>query len=317
MEELGGMIGALTISLRQRAELAMEIARGDLSHDVELSSPKDMFGGALRKMMTGLRDLVGEVQTAGGMIASGSVQIAAPSQSLAEGSTELAAALQEITSSLSQISVGTESNAENSAKADGLAATASHRAGEGQRRMQQLVQAINDSNVAGKNISRIIKVIDEIAFQTNLLALNAAVEAALAGQHGKGFAVVAEEVRNLAGRSAAAAKETTELIEASVKKTSLGGQLVAHSVQAFDEIVADVNRVAELVTAIAASSSQQSTEVNAISRGLQQIDETTQANAASTEESAGAAGELAGQAEVLHGLIRHFKTGPQPCQVEA
>ncbi|NTV14204.1 MAG: hypothetical protein HGA96_09800 [Desulfobulbaceae bacterium] len=317
MEELGGMIGALTISLRQRAELAMEIARGDLSHDVELASPKDMFGGALREMVTGLRNLIGEVQTAGGMIAAGSVQISETSQSFAEGTTELAAALQEITSSLTQISAGTESNATNSAKADGLATAANHRAGEGQRRMQQLVQAIADSNAAGKNISRIIKVIDEIAFQTNLLALNAAVEAARAGQHGKGFAVVAEEVRSLAGRSASAARETTELIEASVRKTSLGAELVAHSAQTFDEIVADVNRVAELVTAIAAASSQQSIEVNAISRGLQQIDATTQTNAASTEESAGAAGELAGQAEVLHNLIRHFKTGSLQYQLEA
>lgn len=309
MEELGGMIGALTISLRQRAGLSLEIARGDLSREVELSSAKDMFGGALQEMVGGLRGLIGEIHAAGEMIASGSAQISGASQSLARGASEHSAALQEITSSLAEISAGARSNAVNLAEADELATAANRRADEGQRRMEALVEAIAASNQAGQSISRIIQVIDEIAFQTNLLALNAAVEAARAGQHGRGFAVVAEEVRNLAGRSAAAARETTELIKSSVQKTSLGAKLVEHSAQAFDQIVADVNRVAELVAEISASSAGQSKEVEFITSGLQRIEETSMLNSASSEESAAVAEELASQAELMRCLTSRFSMG--------
>ncbi len=306
MEELGGMIGALGISLRQRANMAREIAGGRLERQVELSSQKDLFGGALREMVTGLRKLIGEIQEAVAVVTSGAAQISESSQSLAQGTTEQAASVEEISGSLSEIASETGDIAEHSGQAEQLVTVTKKRAGEGQRRMQELVEAIAASNAAGQSISKVIQAIDEIAFQTNLLALNAAVEAARAGQHGRGFAVVAEEVRSLAGRSAAAAKETAELIKGSVQKTSAGAELVQHSAQAFDEIVGDVNQIAGLVSAIATASSNQAHRVEAISLGLQQIDHVVQANTASAEEGAAAAQELASQSAVLEKLTRRF-----------
>ncbi len=294
-------------TLQNTASLTERIAKGDLTVDVTLASDQDQLGQALQLMTENLGEVLGEVQTAGEQIASGTSQVSGASQSLSQGATEQASSLEEITSSMVQIVSQTRQSSENAASANRLAGEARETAKKGNQLMQQMVKAVGEINQAGQSISRIIKVIDEIAFQTNLLALNAAVEAARAGQHGKGFAVVAEEVRNLAARSAKAAGETAELIESSVSKGENGVQIADNTASALQEIVDSVAQVTELVGEIASASEEQAQGIAQVNLGLSQIDQVTQQNTASAEESAAAAEELASQAENLRGLLQRFQ----------
>ncbi len=289
------------------ATLTERIAQGDLSVDVKLASDQDQLGRALQAMIENLGEALGEVQTAGELIANGTSQVSSASQSLSQGATEQASSMEEVSSAMTQIVSQTRQSSENASQANLLASQAREIAEKGNEYMQQMVESVGEINEAGQSISRIIKVIDEIAFQTNLLALNAAVEAARAGQHGKGFAVVAEEVRNLAARSAKAAGETAGLIERSVSRGENGVQIADRTAGALQEIVSSITQVTELVGDIAAASKEQSQGIEQVNQGLSQIDMVTQRNTASAEESASAAEELADQAEKLQRLLLRFK----------
>jgi methyl-accepting chemotaxis protein len=305
-DEIGRMaktMDAFADNMRDEVLTAFnKLAAGDFTFEA-----KGVIREPLAKANAALNEVMGQVQTAGTQIASGSAQVADTSQSLSQGATEQASSLEQITASMTEMGSQVRQSAENAAQANTLSSTAREAAERGNAQMQQMVQAMGEINEAGQNISRIIKTIDEIAFQTNLLALNAAVEAARAGQHGKGFAVVAEEVRNLAARSARAAQETAELIEGSVKKAENGARIADRTAGALGEIVTGITKVSDLVAEIAAASNEQAQGIAQVSQGLGQIDQVTQQNTASAEESAAAAEELASQADRLRQMLAEFR----------
>lgn len=236
-------------------------------------------------------------------VAGASKQISSASQSLAQGATEQAAGLEETSSSLEEMSSMTKQNADNAQQANTLAAEAKKAANNGSEAMTRMAGAIEDIKKSSDETAKIIKVIDEIAFQTNLLALNAAVEAARAGEAGKGFAVVAEEVRNLAMRSAEAAKNTSNLIEQSVNNSRNGVAICGEVKKALDEIVGSIGKTTDLVGEIAAASNEQAQGVDQINTAVSQMDKVTQQNAANAEQSASASQELSGQAGIISKIV--------------
>jgi methyl-accepting chemotaxis protein len=305
--QMGNAMDSFADSLQNEVvDSLQKLASGDLTFTAIPRDEQDVIRGSLKKLSEDMNGLLAQIHMAGEQIASGSAQVSDSSQSLSQGATEQASSLEQITSSMNKMASQTKLNAENAVQANQLADQARSDAGKGNEQMQEMIGAMADINESGRNISKIIKVIDEIAFQTNLLALNAAVEAARAGQHGKGFAVVAEEVRNLAARSAKAARETAELIEGSVKKAENGSQIADKTAMALGEIVTEITKVTDLVAEIAAASNEQAQGIAQVNQGLEQVDQVTQQNTANAEESAAAAEELSGQAAQLRQMLAHF-----------
>ncbi len=240
-------------------------------------------------------------------VSDAAAQVATASQNLAAGASEQASSLEETSSALEEMSAMTRTNAENAQQANKLSEQTRSAAHAGDQTTQRLNEAMTSINESASQISKIIKVIEEIAFQTNLLALNAAVEAARAGEHGKGFAVVADEVRNLAMRAAEAARETTGLIEGSVSRTKEGTTVAAEVAKALSGIVGDASRVSELINGIARASQEQAQGVEQVNTAVAQMDKVTQQNAAAAEESASAAEELSAQAQTVNGIVAELQ----------
>lgn len=309
-DEIGSLAEALRrmiTNIREQALVAERIASGDLTIDVPIRSENDLLGKKLAEIVKNNNEVLRNINNAAEQVESGSKQLSASSIALSEGATEQASSIEELTASIEEISSQTRLNAENADKANQLAESAKINAMKGNEQMEDMLKAIEEINDASSNISKIIKVIDDIAFQTNILALNAAVEAARAGQHGKGFAVVAEEVRNLAARSANAAKETTDLIENSIKKSEGGTKIAKLSAEALSEILLSIEKVADLVNNIAIASNEQAIAIEQVNQGIMQVSEVVQTNSATSEEAAAASEELFGQASLLKELVQKFK----------
>ena len=283
------------------------IAAGDMTSELTVLSDQDVIGNSLDQMSTKLNDMFVEIHQSSDQVSTGSKQVADGAQSLAQGSTEQAASIEELSSSIAEIAEKIKANAELAEKANQLADLIKDNAERGSRQMDEMIEAVNEINDASGSISKVIKVIDDIAFQTNILALNAAVEAARAGAAGKGFAVVAEEVRNLAAKSAAAAKDTGSLIENSIEKANLGVRIAGETAASLTEIVTGINESSHIVEAITEASEKQALDIIQINSSVDQVAQVVQHNSATAQESAAASEEMSSQSDMLREYISQFK----------
>jgi methyl-accepting chemotaxis protein len=299
----------ITLPLRRAVDLAKRVADGDLTAEVKVAS-KDETGelmSALKNMNESLVSIVTRVRAGTETIANASTEITAGNQDLSARTEQQASSLEETASSMEELTSTVKQNADNAKSANQLAAAASSTAAQGGMVVSQVVETMGAINASANRIVDIISVIDGIAFQTNILALNAAVEAARAGEQGRGFAVVASEVRNLAQRSANAAKEIKTLISDSVEKVEAGSRLVDQAGQTMDEVVVSVKRVSDIISEIAAASDEQRSGIEQVNEAITQMDTVTQQNAALVEEAAASAEAMQEQAAGLAQLVGTFR----------
>jgi len=287
---------------------------GDLTARMDLNGKAGLFvkiGTGINQLTNNMSEIVSRVQAAATEVTRGAGEISQGNLDLSQRTEEQASSLEETASSMEEMTSTVKQNADNAKQANQLALAARDQADKGGAVVSKAIGAMTEINVASKKIVDIIGVIDEIAFQTNLLALNAAVEAARAGEQGRGFAVVASEVRNLASRSATAAKEIKGLIQDSVKKVEEGSSLVTQSGQTLEQLVTSVKKVSDIIGEIASASQEQSTGIEQVNKALMQLDEVTQQNAALVEEASAASQSLADQAKNLSEMMERYRVSAE------
>ena len=315
-DEVGAMAKALEQAYIQLRGYVREIT--DRMHDLvegnltavssyEFQGDFIMIRDSINEHVHNLNKIMLDVSGSSAQVSSGAKQVADGAQLLAQGATEQAASIDDLSSSIAEIAERTKENARIADRTSKLSSTIKDSAEKGSQQMDDMIKAVGEINDASKNISVIIKTIDDIAFQTNILALNAAVEAARAGQHGKGFAVVAEEVRNLASKSAEAAKNTGVMIQNSIEKAELGSRIAGETAASLTEIVNGINESSQLVEQIATSSEEQSSGIERINTGIDQVAVVVQQNSATAEQSAAASEEMSSQTDMLEHLISQFR----------
>ena len=303
MDDLNKMISGI----KKDAMIAEEVAEGNLTVNVKPDSEADVMGNALKKLVRRNHHALSNINEAAYQVMTSSSQVASASEALAQGSTEQASAIEQITVSISDIAEKTKENAGQATAAEELMVKVISDVNMENTKMQEMVVAMEEINKASENISKIIKVIDDIAFQTNILALNAAVEAARAGEAGKGFAVVAEEVRNLAAKSSQAAAETAELIEDSIRKVESGSQIADKTEKALAEVTTVIKEAENIVNGIAEASNYQATAIAQVDQAIEQVSQVVQTNSATSEECAAASVELSEQSKKMRNLIGVYK----------